>query len=55
MPVSNSTETPTAAPWKSNGEVDEYGAQEYRSHYDGVYMQIRMFGEHAQFAIGEHE
>ncbi|WP_331765082.1 hypothetical protein [Nocardia sp. NBC_01388] len=45
----------TANVWKKYGDVDEFGAQEYRSHRDGVYMQIRMFGERGQFAIGLHE
>ncbi|WP_280390907.1 hypothetical protein [Nocardia brasiliensis] len=45
----------TAPAWKKYGDVDEYGAQEYRSHHDGVYMAVRMFGERGHFTIGLHE
>ena len=45
--------TTTASTWKKYGDIDAHGAQEYRSHRDGVYMKVRMFDDHAQFAIGE--
>lgn len=41
--------------WKKYGDVDEYGAQEYRGQHDGVYMAVRMFGERGQFSIGLHD
>ena len=51
MPVTNAA----ATAWKKYGDIDEYGAQEYRSHRDGVYMKVRLFGDAAQFSIGEME
>lgn len=41
--------------WKKYGDIDEYGAQEYRGQHDGVYMKVRMFGESGQFSIGLHK
>ncbi|WP_370012663.1 hypothetical protein [Nocardia cyriacigeorgica] len=41
--------------WKKYGDVDEYGAQEYRAQHDGVYMRVRVFDDCGQFSIGLHE
>ena len=41
--------------WKKYGDVDEYGAQEYRSSRDGIHMMVRVFDHGAMFGIGEYE
>ncbi|WP_280410802.1 hypothetical protein [Nocardia asiatica] len=47
----------TATAWKKYGDLDAYGAQEYRAERDGVHMQVRIFEDFGtiQFGIGETE
>lgn len=42
----------SATSWKKYGDVNEYGAQEYRSQYGGVCMKVHVFDDGAQFSIG---